>query len=231
MIEKVGAEDTLLLTTNTLSEDDLWEKFVRDAASDLGAELVMLTHGLDVWDLAIQQRFIPDDRAPFCSRILKAELSAKWIGERYELDQAVQYFGIDWTEEHRVAGIVRNIHPYSCDFPLLWEPMIDKAACLAAVEGYNIPAYRQGMPHNNCLKYGCVRGGLKYWKLLLETRPKSYNRAVLREQEFRNKVRDSTLLRRRGVPVTLDQYRDDLTREGLSDEEEDDYGACSCMGE
>jgi len=223
--EMFTAERIVLLTADTRSEHDSWYTFVRRASADLEQELVVVSDGRDVWELARDEHAIPNDRMPFCSRELKYRPIHDYLNANHSPENSVLYFGIDWTEERRITGICKRNLPWTCDFPLLWEPLVDKQECIEAVAQYELPAYLHGLPHNNCLKYGCVRGGKAYWAKLLREMPETFNRTVLAEQNFRNEVSPHTLLH----DETLSQLRIRVTSETLSSEDNNDWGACGCL--
>ena len=157
--ERYGTDRLVLLAADTKSEHEDWYRFVAESAENVGGRLVMVSAGLDIWELAEQQRAIPNSRLAFCSRILKHQVLDAWCDEH--APDCVRFFGFDWTEAHRIDA-VRARHTGAVDAPLLWEPKVDKPDLLRwlAAEGLTVPAaYQNGMPHNNCLRYGCVKGG------------------------------------------------------------------------
>ena len=110
-----------------------------------------------------------------------------------------------------------------------------KADIIAELEASDLPfptAYKLGLPHNNCLNFGCVKGGQAYWERLLRQVPDAYARSEEREEAFRAEFGDHSILRdrRRGEtkPLSLRVFRERLQRQpSLFDA--DDHGPCACF--
>ena len=236
VVERYGPAETVLLCADTLSEHDTWLPFVESSATLLGAELVVLTHGLDVWELAFEQGAIPNSRMGFCTRILKRELLDAWRNEHYDPASTVLHYGFDWTEMHRLDRMQTAVAPWKADAPLLWEPMVDKVDAISQLQaaGLDTPeAYLRGMPHNNCLKYGCVKGGMAYWAQLLREFPDAFARSEENEQRFRKQTgKDVSILRERkggvSAPLPLTEIRR-RSEQQPSLFEGDEWGACACF--
>lgn len=242
-VAQLGRE-VVLLCADTNSEHDDWYGFVQAAAESLDAELVILRDGRDIWDLADEQRMIPNTRADFCSRILKREPLRRWLDKTMDPRRTVVHFGFDWTEAHRLERARPHWEPWQIDAPMCWDPVVDKATALQLIVDHGLPmpaAYDTGMPHNNCLKYGCVKGGQAYWRRVLEQHPDAYRRSEQREQQVRVATgKDVSILRDRSgtrlgrgssgnvKPLTLKRFRERIqSQPALFDPS--DWGACSCM--
>ena len=235
VVERFGAATVTLLCADTRSEHEDWRPFVDAAAADMGAELVMLDGGRDIWELAHEQHMIPGPKADFCSRILKRDAMDRWLADNCDPATTVRYFGFDWTEAHRLDNIRERLAPWRCDAPLCWEPLADKADIIAELEASALPfptAYKLGLPHNNCLKFGCVKGGQAYWERLLRVVPDTYARAESEEERFRAERGDFAILRdRRGgetKPLPLRVFRERLERQP-SLFAADEHGSCNCF--
>lgn len=236
VVDRHGPDNAVLLCADTRSESADWHGFVTAAAEQLGAELVMLDGGRDIWELAFEQHMIPNTRADFCSRKLKREPTLRWLEDNCDKERTVVYLGFDWTEEHRLAGTLANQQGWRCELPLLWDPLADKADILEQLAVSDLPfpaAYRLGLPHNNCLNYGCVKGGQAYWERLLRLKPDTYARSESHEEAFRASFGDHAILRdRRGgttKPLPLRVFRQRIEAQpSLFDS--DDHGPCNCFG-
>jgi hypothetical protein len=234
-----GEGELVLLCADTRSEHEDWRAFVDECHASLpGSELVVLDQGVDWWDLADQQNFIPNPRVDICSRILKREPLRAWLEENCDPQDTVIHLGFDWLEEHRLNRARPHWEPWTIDAPMMWQPFMDKADALAMIAeaGITMPsAYQTGMPHNNCLKYGCCKGGMAYWKKVLEVYPDAYARSEQREQAFRERTgKDVAILKdRRGgttTPLPLKEFRRRIevaAEPQLFDP--NDWGSCSCM--
>ena len=215
VVERYGADSTILVTSNTNAEHRDWLTFVVESQRKLGARFVMLSNEGDIWDLAFEQKMIPSARTPVCSRMLKQIPSDKWLDEHCLPEHSILYYGFDWTEEHRLANMRKARTKWRHEAPLMWDPIADKDEILRELEAdpdLKYPeAYRLGLPHNNCLTYGCFLGGQKYWLKLLEKVPEVYARSEAKEDKFRSEVGDYTILRdRRGgkiKPLSLKELR------------------------
>jgi hypothetical protein len=158
------------------------------------------------------------------------------LEEHCDPENTTLYVGIDWSEFHRTHAITAGWAPYPVKFPLCERPYMTKKKMLDWVraEGIEPPeAYAQGMPHNNCLKQGCVRGGQAYWATFLRTDREAYLNTEKEEQDLRDYLdADVTILRDRkgGVSqtVTLREFRLRLEKQpSLFDH--DEWGPCGCM--
>lgn len=240
-VHERGEGELILLCADTRSEHEDWRSFVNACHDSLpGSELVVLDQGFDLWDLADQQKMIPNPRVDFCSRILKREPLRKWLEEHCDPEETVIHLGFDWTEEHRLNRARPHWEPWQIEAPMMWEPVMDKSDALAMISDAGIPmpsAYDTGMPHNNCLKYGCVKGGMAYWAKVLEVYPEAYARSEYREEAFRDRSgKDVSILKdRKGgttKPLPLRKFR--IQIEVASEQnptlfDPSDWGDCSCM--
>jgi len=236
VVIRCGRNNVTLLCADTRSESDDWRPFIVDAAAYLDTELIVLDQGLDIWELATKNRMIPNTRADFCSRILKREPLRKWVETHCDPESTVIHLGFGALEEHRLERARPHWAPWTIDAPLMWDPAIDSSQAIeyVRVAGLDMPhAYVAGMPHNNCLKYGCVKGGQAYWKRLLEEMPDSYQRAESEEERIRADLgKDVSILRDRtgGTtdPLTLRDFRLRITSQPTLFDPTD-FGSCSCM--
>lgn len=240
VVEKHGKKDTLLLTANTGSEADDWLSWVEQAAEHLGCELVMVRSEKydSVIDLAMKRKFLPNPRAGVCSQQLKVLPMVRWLRENAP-DDFTQYFGFTWDEIHRLDRM-RNKNPERrIEAPLLWEPVMSKreAMLLLSKSGLPVPeAYKLGMEHNNCLSHGCFRQSRSAWKRLLVVKPEAYKKAEDAEQEFRQKVNNTSTIFRQdtkkekqaGEAITLEEFRK-KQESNMSLPGDWDDGACSCF--
>lgn len=230
-----GTEDLILLFSDTMIEDEDLYRFLYESAEQVGGTLIHLKDGRTPWEVFRDARFLGNNRVPLCSRVLKQEPAAKWLKENDPGEEATVIVGIDWTEEHRLAAVVRNYAPRPVRAPLCEEPLIDKADLLDALRAAGIEPprmYAEGFPHNNCSGF-CVRAGQRHFQHLLEKRPGVYAEAEAEEEKMRVFLgKDIAILRdRRGGtsrPLTLREFRTDLQGGGGTD---GDWGGCGCFVE
>lgn len=240
VINKYGKENTLLLFTDTLIEDEDLYRFIEEASRKLGAELVSIADGRTPWEVAKDKRFIPNSRIAQCSHVLKQQLSKKYIKENFEPDECILYLGIDWTEIHRKKAPTKNWAPYQVEFPMCEEPYMTKVDMLEDMEKnvkIEIPRlYKLGFSHNNCGGF-CFRAGIGHFKNLLDKMPERYKFHEAKEEEMRQFLErdDISILRRvrNGVKynLTLKELREELESQEvqLTLDELLDHGGCGCF--
>lgn len=230
-----GIENLILLFTDVKREHPDTYRFLREAAANVGGELVTIADGRTPWELFRDERFIGNMRVDKCSEHLKRNLTRRWVEDHFASDEAVFYLGIDWTESHRYERARAKWEPYVLKAPLCEPPYQLKPQRLDAMEtqeGIRRPAlYDYGFQHNNCFG-GCVKGGQAQWALLLRTFPDEYRYHEEQEQSLRELIGKnvSILKDRRGrttKPMTLRTFREQIEAQMTFDES--DWGGCGCM--
>ena len=235
VVEKYGPDDVSLLTADTLSEAADWRPFIEAAAEHLQAELIVLCDGRDIWELAADEGAIPGNHMGFCSRILKRELLDEWREKHCDPEDTICYFGFDWTEDHRLQRVRVNAAPWRCEAPLMWKPILSKQEAMRMIHDAKLPfprAYDLGLPHNNCLKFGCVKGGQAYWQQIYHQAPDVFARAESEEQGMRDRIGDHAMMREsrygKKRPLPLSVLRERIEQQpSLLDQS--DWGSCACF--
>jgi 3'-phosphoadenosine 5'-phosphosulfate sulfotransferase (PAPS reductase)/FAD synthetase len=174
-VAKYGKENTLLVFTDTKTEDEDLYRFLNETSQALDCELLTLADGRNIWEVFIDVRFQGNSRIDPCSRVLKRELFRKWMESKFKPDEAALVVGISHDEKHRMTRIKENWQPYQVEAPLC-EVKVSKEDILNVLDDYGIDPpriYEQGFPHNNCGGF-CVKTGQKQMKLLLEKNPERY---------------------------------------------------------
>ncbi|ULL14339.1 hypothetical protein DVH26_07685 [Paenibacillus sp. H1-7] len=239
VIDQHGAENTILLFTDTLIEDADLYRFLQETADKFGTELVWLKDGRDPWQVFKDVRWIGNSRIAQCSHLLKQKVAREWIETNYKPDEAILYVGIDWTEIHRMASIVKHWKPYEVKAPMCEAPYIDKPDMMRLLqsEGIQRPSlYDQGFSHNNCGGF-CVRGGQGHFINLLKQNRELYLYHEGKEQEMREYLgrNDISILTR-----IVDGEEQTLTLRTLREEWESglgmqidlfDIGGCACFAQ
>lgn len=237
VVEKHGVKDTILLTADTLVEDEDNWRFAKEAVAFLGSpQWTVLADGRTPMEVGRDQRIVPNNRMAVCSRVLKRELLRDWIDTNLDSADTIIYLGLDWTEEHRWNASVEPWKPWTIAAPLMEEPFVTKAQLIETWRqqyGIEPPVlYELGFSHANC-GGACVRGGQAQWELLLRVNRDRYLEWEAEEEKTRQMVgKDVSILRdRRGGPVkpmSLREFRERLeTQPSLF--EADEWGACGCM--
>lgn len=220
-----------------VGEDEDTYRFIREAAADVGAELVTVREGRDIWQVFTDNRFLGNTRLANCSKFLKQQPCREWLEANCHPDHTVVYVGIDWSETHRLPAIQKGYLPYRAEAPLTEAPYLDRddlqQACRDA--GMEVPRlYRAGFAHNNCGGF-CVRGGQAQMELLLREHPERYAYHETKEQELRDHLgKDVAVLRDRTggtvTPLTLRRFRERVEDQpDLFDQL--DVGGCGCFVE
>lgn len=100
-VEEHGPGNVILLSADTLVEDqDNW-RFADEVAQWLGCEWIILADGRTPMQVGRDEGLVPNNRMAVCSRILKRELLREFIDRTYDPADSVVYLGFDWSEPHR----------------------------------------------------------------------------------------------------------------------------------
>jgi hypothetical protein len=204
VVEVAGAENVTLLFSDVkgftenphIGEDEDTYRFLDESAALLGAKLVKLVDGRDIWQVFKDKRFLGNSRIAPCSHELKQKPAKKWIHENCDPENTVIHVGIDWTETHRMEAVARGYHPYKVAAPLTVEPYLTKKQMIEEAEKLGLKAprlYEFGFKHNNC-GGGCVRAGQAQFKHLLEVMPERYAEWEKQEEKMQDFL---------GVEVTI----------------------------
>lgn len=234
IVDLHGADDVTLLFTDTSTEDEDNYRFLREAADDIGAPLVQIRDGRDVWDVFRDARMIGNTRLSVCSRILKQRPARDWLDANCDPAGTTVVVGIDWTESHRLAAMTRAYEPFGLAAPLCDPPYSDRDEIFAdlASRGIKRPRlYDLGFAHANCGGF-CVRAGQGQFAHLLATMPERYAYHEQREQDMRTYLdKDVAILRDRHggttKALTLRVLRERIQADVEIDEA--DLGGCGCF--
>jgi hypothetical protein len=235
VIEEHGAENTLLVFTDTKIEDNDLYRFMDDAVKDLGAEFIKLQDGRDVWQVFFDEKYIGNTRNGNCTRNLKQIVFRKWIEENYAPDQCIVYIGIDWSEEYRYQKAIPHWLPYTVKAPMCDAPFMDKKEMFEVLKnrGIELPRlYQMGFAHNNCGGF-CVKAGHGHFKNLLEKMPDRFKYHEEKEQEWQMVTgKKNTILRDRAggktKPLTLKEFREKIENDNIKQLDFEDIGGCGC---
>lgn len=211
VIELHGRDDVIALFADVQRDGgEWWEgedpdnyRFLKESSEAIGLEVVTVKDGRGVWGLAEEQNMIPNNRVPFCSRILKHDPCRKWINENADPEQTTIHFGIDFTEEQRCDPIRKRWAPWKVDFPLIWKPLALKHDGFDELNALGIKPprmYEEGFQHANCAG-ACVRMGNGAAEHLYRTRPDVYAGMMAKEELIRSSTGKnvSILVNRRGL--------------------------------
>lgn len=187
---------------DTKNEDDDSYRFIKDLEVWYGQNIEHITNEdyssiQEVWRRYNGMNFA---HGAICSTDLKRVVRERWAREN---EFSYQVFGFDVDEIKRVKGMKTNYPEINPIFPLLLHSL-SKKDCIKIVSdaGIQLPAaYRYGFLNNNCLKTGCVQGGIGYWQKMRAEFPDKFDKMAAMEHE---------LTERKGSPVTMlkDQSKD-----------------------
>ena len=233
VLEQQDRSKVTLLFADTLSEHPDLYRFLDDAEARLQHPITRIQYGMSLWELFEEQGMIANTRADLCSRILKRDLCDKWVKDNCAPMPTI-YFGFDWSEANRLAGVTAAKPWAICKDPMLdpphiWKHLMPDAAKEMGIEPSS--TYSDGFEHDNCGGF-CVKAGHAHFALLLEKRRDVYLMHEREEQAFRKRTgKDVAVLRdRRGgktKPLTLLNLRIKIENGGLFDP--NDVGGCNCF--
>lgn len=246
VVAQHGADRTVLVFTDVkgqnpsphAGEDEDTYRFIRESATDVGAELVWIRGTEDVWDVFRRRRRIGSSYAANCSLELKQKPAAAWLAENCPDESATTvHVGIDWSETNRRPAIRRAYAPRPVSFPMTEPPYLSKddMQAVARDRGIEPPRlYEAGFPHGNCGGF-CVRAGQASFALLLRVHPERYAYHEDKEEALREHLgKDVAILndRTRGTttPLTLRSFRERIERPGQETLfDAFDFGGCGCF--
>lgn len=233
--ERHGTHDLTLLFADTKTEDADTYRFMREAAANVGGQLVEIAGGRNIWEVFRDVRYLGNTQADPCSLRLKRQPCDRWLVDNCDPDETVVYVGIDWSEVHRFDRLrvrrAEDLWTYEaplCDPPYLTKDDLHYWAAREGIAKQRL--YVLGMPHANC-GGGCIKMGQGGFARLLKADPCAFASWEENEERMREQLGDVAILRdRRGgktTPLTLRALRQRIER----DEPVDmfDIGGCGCF--
>lgn len=203
-IEMFGIDKVRIVFIDTHNEDDDTYRFLNDCEKWYGKPIEVISRiGVDYNTIQeVWFRYISLNVATgaICSTELK-----RGCREKFERENMFSYqvFGFEVDEPKRMKGMSKNYRGSRPLFPLALMGY-DKKKCIDIIQqaGIAIPAaYNLGLNNNNCLKTGCVQGGIGYWQHMREIKPDVFNKMAQIEHDLTDL---------KGQPVTMlkDQSKD-----------------------
>lgn len=228
---------------------DAYKAFVMDLAARTRALMPgfhWIADGRDPFDVYEQERFLGNSSADPCSKILKREMSDRWLRANCDPAETIIIVGIDDTERARFEGSerlgTRGLRAQMAEAgwtfvaPLISHPLMpwDHEPMILAAGLWRQRLVLLGFSHSNCGGH-CCKGGHGHWKLMLLVFPERYAYVEWREQQIRIVLGDVSMLTDRRKrpgdtaivkrPLTLV----DLRHRVLTPQEANDIGRCSCV--
>jgi hypothetical protein len=231
--EKHGTDNLTLFFTDTLIEDADTYRFLREAAANVGGELVEIADGRTPWEVFKKVRFLGNSRVDPCSLHLKRALADKWLVDNHDPANTTVYVGIDWSEVHRFERLAPRKLPWVYEAPLCEPPYLDKNQMHEWAEREGLEKqrlYKLGMPHANC-GGGCIKMGHGGFARLYYADPCRFGEWEENEEALRDDLGDVSILKDRTggttTPLTLRKLRERIEGGGKIDMF--DIGGCGCF--
>lgn len=213
-------EEVVFLFHDTKEEDPDTYRFLYQFASRLGHLVTERSDGRSVSQVEQDEGMLANDRAAFCSRILKAEQRQKYFAELQSqfIFDITLVLGFTANEERRIQNHAMHaeVGGYNVRFPLAETETTKQQAAdfIKCSLGIALPAMYSWSGHANCI--GCRRGGLNYWWAVKQNEPALFKQMAVREREFGHSHINGTFL-------------DELTQpEFRKDKESIEVGSCEC---
>lgn len=196
-IKLFGGDNVKIVFIDTRNEDDDTYRFKIDCENWYVKEIETITNEKykDISEVWFAFKSLNVAHGAICSSELKRAMRI-----RYQKENAFsfQVFGFDIYEPKRARAMTANYRGSNPIYTLLLYGL-SKPDCVEIIknEGIKIPdAYILGLNNNNCLKTGCVQGGIGYWQLYKILFPERFDKMAWVEHE---------LTRITGTPVTINK--------------------------
>jgi len=197
IIDIYGLDNCQFLFMDTRNEHEDTYRFFIDCQKWYGKPIEMITalgkRFNNIEEIWTHYETLNTATGAICSSTLKRDLRLQWEKENEFLFQA---FGFDMDEAKRAKSMSMNHKQAKPIFPLMLYGY-KKKDCIEILEsaGIKIPvAYNLGFNNNNCLKTGCIQGGIGYWQKMKRDFPVKFNNMAQIEHDLTDK---------KGKPVTM----------------------------
>jgi phosphoadenosine phosphosulfate reductase family protein len=190
-----GLERMRFVFIDTGNEDEDTYRFLEDCEKWYGKPIERIRNFeyAKIQDVWYKYNSLNVANGAICSSELKRAVRLKFQAENpYEF----QVFGFDIDEPKRARAMKLNYPEANPIFTLLLYGY-SKPDCINILQqnGIEIPrAYKLGLNNNNCLKTGCVQGGVGYWQWMAINLPLVFDEMAKVEHELTD---------RKGKPVTM----------------------------
>jgi hypothetical protein len=223
-------EEVVLLFCDTKEEHKDTYRFLHEMESALGMRITERSDGRSLTEVIRDEGMIPNNRAAFCSRILKQEPANKYICELQEqgATEIIRVMGFSANEPDRIQRHVAlswQQTSFFCNvsvrFPMV-EGGVTKQQCAdwcSCTMGVVPSEQYEDFEHANC--EGCFRGKYHYWKKVEIRTPEVFARRAALERE----VGHSCL-----PDVFLDELDTKQMKRPERPKEQIEIGPCECGG-
>lgn len=200
-ISLFGVDNVRIVFIDTKNEDIDTYRFKNDCQKWYGKDIEIITNEKysDITEVWFKFLSLNVAHGAICSSELKREVRQLFQKENLF---SYQIFGFDIDEPKRAKSLAKNYAESRPIFPLLMRGL-SKNDCIKIVEArMRVPsAYYMGFNNNNCLKTGCVQGGIGYWQKMKKEKGSLFYQMGKVEHDLTNL---------KGEPVTMlkDQSKD-----------------------
>ncbi len=190
-----GAKNVRVVFIDTHNEDDDTYRFKKDCEQWWGIEIETISS--KKWDTIeeVWEHYLSLNVATgaICSTELK-----RVVRQEFQMKNEFSYqaFGFDAKEIDRAKNMRTNYPDSRPIFPIIYE-LMTKGDSIKVLQKNGITpplSYQMGYSNNNCLKTGCVKGGIGYWQKFRIDFPDRFLRMAEREHHYTNL---------KGSPVTI----------------------------
>lgn len=201
-IDLFGLENVRLIFIDTFNEDSDTYRFKEDCEKWYGKEIEIASRPeyKNIKEVWYKYKSLNVAHGAICSSELKRGMRIKLLAEN---KWSYNIFGFDIDEPKRARSMAKNYPEANPLFLLLLQGK-SKKDCIQHLQEARIEiprAYKLGLNNNNCLKTGCVQGGVGYWQLMKTLIPENFYNMAKVEHELTDL---------KGEPVTMlkDQGKD-----------------------
>lgn len=193
--------EALIVRCETANEDPDNYRFEADVMRYLERSFTLLKSDKfdsvrDVWK---KERYMAGVNGASCTRAMKVEPR---LAFQHPTDRHVFGYTNDKVDIERFERLKANYPELDVRAPLI-EQGVDKPNCLGIVErwGITLPrSYAMGFPNANCLRSGCVKGGLSYWSRYRFFFPKEFAETAAQAREI-----GARLVKYKGQRIFIDE--------------------------
>lgn len=216
-------DEVILLFHDTKEEDADTYRYLREMAAKLDHEITERSDGRSVTEVVRDENMIPNNQAPFCSRILKIEPGNQFIADlrAQGYRDIIKVFGFSAMEPDRIQKqtALGWIHGFTARFPMIEENISKQQAADWSLCDMGVQPARmyKWSDHANCP--GCFRGGKAYWLAVKQNAPEVFEQRNALEKEFGHTISGR---------YSLEQIVKEGTKKNNKRRESIELGACTC---
>jgi len=186
--QEQNKKDVILLHTPTFSEHKDADRFRCQVARYIGLPITVWGDGRDIWELIDDNKCLPSQFIPFCTRTLKQDMAEEFY-KTLDDDYTV-YLGYGMDEWRRVQKQTARFEAIGrkSRYPLFERRIPDSEIKRIIQEEWKIelPEPYKYLKHNNCIP--CFKAGKKTWQLYWKYYPDLFWKAAQKENELGHTV-------------------------------------------